>query len=113
MERIGLLAYRLRLPQELNGIHDTFYVSISKECWKPTTSTFTLEEIQVDSKLNFVEELVEILEREIKKLKRSRIPIVKGEISFKGDRLISDCVDRRFSLQTAQMSNKAFRHVRS
>ncbi|GJS15586.1 reverse transcriptase domain-containing protein [Tanacetum coccineum] len=76
-ERIGPVAYRLRLPQELNGVHDTFHVSNLKKCLADPTLQIPLEEIQVDAKLNFMEEPVEILEREIKKLKRSRIPIVK------------------------------------
>nr|GEY52052.1 putative reverse transcriptase domain-containing protein [Tanacetum cinerariifolium] len=76
-ERIGLVAYILRLPQELNDAHDTFYVSNLKKCLADQTLHVSLEDIQVDAKLNFVEEPVEILEREFKKLKRSRIPIVK------------------------------------
>ncbi|GKD19580.1 putative reverse transcriptase domain-containing protein [Tanacetum coccineum] len=76
-ERIGPVAYRLRLPQELINVHDTFHVSNLKKCLADPTLHVPLEEIQVDAKLNFVEEPVEILEREIKKLKRSRIPIVK------------------------------------
>nr|GFC18474.1 hypothetical protein [Tanacetum cinerariifolium] len=76
-KRIDSVAYRLRLPQELNGVHDTFHVSNLKKCLADPTLQIPLEEIQVDAKLNFVEEPVEILEREIKKLKRSRIPIVK------------------------------------
>ncbi|GKC51324.1 putative reverse transcriptase domain-containing protein [Tanacetum coccineum] len=76
-ERIGLVAYRLRLPQELSSVHDTFHVSNLKKCLADLTLHVPIEEIQVDDKLNFVEEPVEILEHEIKKLKRSRIPIVK------------------------------------
>ncbi|GKA04229.1 putative reverse transcriptase domain-containing protein [Tanacetum coccineum] len=76
-ERIGPVAYQLRLPQELSSVHDTFHVSNLKKCLADPTLHVPLEEIQVDAKLNFVEEPVEILEREIKKLKRSRIPIVK------------------------------------
>ncbi|GKE05665.1 hypothetical protein Tco_1397683, partial [Tanacetum coccineum] len=76
-ERIGLVAYRLRLPQELNDVHDTFHVSNLKKCLVDPTLHVPLKEIQVDAKLNFVEEPMEILEREFKKLKRSRIPIVK------------------------------------
>ncbi|GJT44269.1 putative reverse transcriptase domain-containing protein [Tanacetum coccineum] len=76
-ERIDLVAYRLRLPEELNGVHDTFYVSNLKKCLVDQILHVPLEEIQVDAKLNFVEEPVEILEREFNKLKRSRIPIVK------------------------------------
>nr|GEX01090.1 putative reverse transcriptase domain-containing protein [Tanacetum cinerariifolium] len=76
-ERIGPVAYRLRLPQELNGVHDTFHVSNLKKCLADPTLRVSLEEIQVDDKLNFVEEPLEILKREFKKLKRSRITIVK------------------------------------
>ncbi|GKD38785.1 hypothetical protein Tco_1258992, partial [Tanacetum coccineum] len=64
IERIGLVSYRLRLPEELNGIHDTFYVSNIKKCLADLTLHVALEEIQVDAKLNFVEEPVEILEKE-------------------------------------------------
>ncbi|GJW20471.1 putative reverse transcriptase domain-containing protein [Tanacetum coccineum] len=74
-KRKGKLAPRL--PQELNNVHDTFHVSNLKKCLADPTLHVPLEEIQVDAKLNFVEEPVEILERKIKKLKRSRIPIVK------------------------------------
>ncbi|GJV93574.1 putative reverse transcriptase domain-containing protein [Tanacetum coccineum] len=76
-EMIGPLAYRLRLLKELNGVHDTFHVLNLKKCLADSTLQIPLDEIQVDAKLNFVEEPVEILEREFKKLKRSRIAIVK------------------------------------
>ncbi|GJV29433.1 retrotransposon protein, putative, ty3-gypsy subclass [Tanacetum coccineum] len=76
-ERIGPVAYSLRLPEELNGVHDMFHVSNIKKCLADPTLQVPLDEIQVDAKLNFVEELVEILEQEFKKLKRSRISIVK------------------------------------
>ncbi|GKC85845.1 hypothetical protein Tco_1141562 [Tanacetum coccineum] len=76
-EIIGLVAYRLRLPQELNDVHDTFHVSNLKKCLADQTVNVPLEEIQVYAKLNFVEKPVEILEREFKKLKQSRIPIAK------------------------------------
>ena len=76
-ERIGKVAYRLRLPNELSAVHDTFHVSNLKKCLADPTLQVPLDEIRVDEKLNFVEEPVEILEREVKKLKRSRIAIVK------------------------------------
>ncbi|GKA32482.1 hypothetical protein Tco_0718849 [Tanacetum coccineum] len=76
-EKIGPVAYRLRLPEELNGVHDTFHVSNLKNCLADPTLQIPLDEIQVDAKLNFVEEPMEILEREFKKLKRSKIAIVK------------------------------------
>ncbi|GJZ86709.1 putative reverse transcriptase domain-containing protein [Tanacetum coccineum] len=77
IEKVGPVAYRLDLPEELNGVHDMFYVSNLKKCLADPTLQVPLDEIQVDAKLNFVEEPVEILEREFKKLKRSRIAIVK------------------------------------
>nr|GEU99842.1 putative reverse transcriptase domain-containing protein [Tanacetum cinerariifolium] len=76
-KRIGPVAYRLRLPEELKGVHDTFYVLNLKKCLADPTLQIPLDEIQVDAKLNFMEEPVEILKREFKKLKRSRIFIVK------------------------------------
>ncbi|GJZ97801.1 putative reverse transcriptase domain-containing protein, partial [Tanacetum coccineum] len=75
--KVGPVAYRLDLPEELNGVHDMFHVSNLKKCFADTTLQVPLDEIRVDAKLNFVEEPVEILEREFKKLKRSRIVIVK------------------------------------
>ncbi|GJV71910.1 putative reverse transcriptase domain-containing protein [Tanacetum coccineum] len=77
IEKVGHVAYRLDLPEELNGVHDTFHVSNLKKCLADPTLQVPLDEIRVDAKLNFVEEPVEILEREFKKLKRSRIAIVK------------------------------------
>ncbi|GJX85412.1 putative reverse transcriptase domain-containing protein [Tanacetum coccineum] len=77
IEKVGHVAYRLDLPEELNGVHDTFHVSNLKKCLANPTLKVPLDEIRVDAKLNYVEEPVEILEREFKKLKRSRIAIVK------------------------------------
>ncbi|GJU98391.1 hypothetical protein Tco_1327662 [Tanacetum coccineum] len=65
------------LPEELNGVHDTFHVSNLKKCLDDPTLKVPLDEIRVDAKLNFMEEPMEILEREFKKLKRSMIAIVK------------------------------------
>ncbi|GJV74817.1 putative reverse transcriptase domain-containing protein [Tanacetum coccineum] len=77
IEKVGPVAYRLDLIEELNGVQDTFYVSNLKKCLANPTLQVPLDEIRVDAKLNFVEEPVEILERVFKKLKRSRIAIVK------------------------------------
>ncbi|GJW47897.1 putative reverse transcriptase domain-containing protein [Tanacetum coccineum] len=76
---VHLLSYVivLYIPEELNGVHDTFHVSNLKKCLADPTLQVPLDDIRVDAKLNFVEDPVEILEREFKKLKRSRIAIVK------------------------------------
>ncbi|GKA08157.1 putative reverse transcriptase domain-containing protein [Tanacetum coccineum] len=77
IERIGPVAYRLELPEKLRGIHNTFHVSNLKKCLADENLVIPLEEIQLDDKLHFIEEPVEIMDREVKQLKQSRIPIVK------------------------------------
>nr|GEW32674.1 hypothetical protein [Tanacetum cinerariifolium] len=77
IKKVGLVAYRLHLHEELNGVHDTFHVSNLKKCLSDLTLQVPLDEIRVNAKLNFIKEPVEILEREFKKLKQSRIAIVK------------------------------------
>ncbi|GJU43916.1 hypothetical protein Tco_1201182 [Tanacetum coccineum] len=62
IEKVGPVAYQLDLPEELNGVHDTFHVSNLKKCLADPTLQVPLDEIRVDDKLNFVEEPVEILE---------------------------------------------------
>ncbi|GJZ11703.1 hypothetical protein Tco_0546462 [Tanacetum coccineum] len=73
----SLLAYKLELPEELSSIHNTFHVSNLKKCLSDESLIIPMKELQLDDKLNFVEEPVEVMDREIKQLKRSRIPIVK------------------------------------
>ncbi|GJW48899.1 reverse transcriptase domain-containing protein [Tanacetum coccineum] len=77
VECVGPVAYRLRLPQELSCIHDTFHVSNLKKCLAESDVQVPLEEIEIDENLRFVEEPIEIVERDVKKLKRRRIPLVK------------------------------------
>ncbi|GKB26528.1 putative reverse transcriptase domain-containing protein [Tanacetum coccineum] len=77
IDRIGPVAYKLELPDELRGIHNTFHVSNLKKCLADENLIIPLEEIQLDDKLHFIEEPVEIMDREVKQLKISRIPIVK------------------------------------
>nr|GEX16604.1 putative reverse transcriptase domain-containing protein [Tanacetum cinerariifolium] len=68
---------RLELPQELSRVHHTFHVSNLKKSYADDPLVMLLEGIYVDDRLQFVEELVEIMEREIKILKQRRIPLVK------------------------------------
>ncbi|GKF35267.1 hypothetical protein Tco_0108467, partial [Tanacetum coccineum] len=70
-------AYRLRLPKELSSVHNTFHVSNLKKCLADVDLYVPLDEIKVDKSLRFVEEPLEIIDREVKTLKRSKIPIVK------------------------------------
>nr|GFB15546.1 putative reverse transcriptase domain-containing protein [Tanacetum cinerariifolium] len=77
LAKVGDIAYRLELPQELSRVHHTFHVSNLKKCYADKPLAMLLERIHVDDKLQFVEEPVEIIEWEIKRLKQSRIPLVK------------------------------------
>nr|GEW01694.1 putative reverse transcriptase domain-containing protein [Tanacetum cinerariifolium] len=77
IERIGLVAYKLELPEKLRGIHNTFHVSNLNKCLTDENFVIPLEEIQLDEKFHFIEEPVEIMDREVKQLKQSRILIVK------------------------------------
>ncbi|GKE65980.1 putative reverse transcriptase domain-containing protein [Tanacetum coccineum] len=69
--------YTLELPEELKGIHSTFHVSNLKKCLAEGDVIVPMEEIQLDNKLHMIEEPVEIVDKEVKRLKQSRIPIVK------------------------------------
>ncbi|GJZ83080.1 putative reverse transcriptase domain-containing protein [Tanacetum coccineum] len=77
LKKVGAVAYKLELPQELSRVHNTFHVSNLKKCYSDDPLVVPLEGLQVDDKLHFVEEPVEIMDREVKQLRRSRVPIVK------------------------------------
>ncbi|GJZ27680.1 putative reverse transcriptase domain-containing protein [Tanacetum coccineum] len=77
LEKVGSVAYKLELPQELSRVHNTFHVSNLKKCYSDEPLAVPLEGLHVDDKLRFVEEPIEIMDREVKRLKQSRIPIVK------------------------------------
>ncbi|GJY02602.1 hypothetical protein Tco_0360754 [Tanacetum coccineum] len=77
LERIGPVAYRLRLPEKLSGVHDTFHVSNLKKCFADASLHVPLDDINIDKTLCFVEEPVEIMDRKVKSLKRSKIALVK------------------------------------
>lgn len=77
LARVGPVAYKLELSEELQGIHNTFHVSNLKKCLSDESLIIPLEELRIDDKLHFIEEPIEIMDREVKQLKQSRIPIVK------------------------------------
>nr|GEY23009.1 putative reverse transcriptase domain-containing protein [Tanacetum cinerariifolium] len=76
LERIGPVAYKLELPEELRNVHNTFHVSNLNKCLSDESFVILMKELRVDDKLNFVEEPVEVMDR-VKQLKQSGIPIVK------------------------------------
>ncbi|GKF91540.1 hypothetical protein Tco_0275241, partial [Tanacetum coccineum] len=78
IERVGEVAYKLELPEELSRVHNTFHISnLKKKCHVDEPLAVPLDGLHLDDKLYFVEEPVEIVGREVKRLKRSRIPLVK------------------------------------
>ncbi|GJU50934.1 putative reverse transcriptase domain-containing protein [Tanacetum coccineum] len=77
MLKAGTVAYRLKLLEQLSQVHNTFHVSYLKKCLSDETLVIPFDKIQIDDKLYFVKETVEIIDREVKPLKQSRIPIIK------------------------------------
>ncbi|GJY01865.1 putative reverse transcriptase domain-containing protein, partial [Tanacetum coccineum] len=77
LAKVGTLAYQLELLEQLSRVHSTFHVSNLKKCFIDKPLAILLDEIQIDDKINFIEEPVEIMDREVKRLKQRRIPIVK------------------------------------
>ncbi|GKD62446.1 hypothetical protein Tco_1299955, partial [Tanacetum coccineum] len=93
--RVGLVAYMLELPEELKGIHSTFHVSNLKKCLAEGDVVVPTKEIQLDDKLHMIEELVEIVDREVKRLNQSQIPIVKVRWnSQRGPEFTWECEDQ-------------------
>ncbi|GKD47673.1 putative reverse transcriptase domain-containing protein [Tanacetum coccineum] len=74
---VSPVAYTLKLPEELSNVHNTFHVSNLNKCLSDESLIIPKKELQLDDKLNFVEEPIEIIDREVKQLRQSRIPIVK------------------------------------
>ncbi|GJX63283.1 putative reverse transcriptase domain-containing protein [Tanacetum coccineum] len=77
LAKVGTIAYRLKLPKQLSRVHSTFHVSNLKKCLSDESLLIPLDEIHIDDKLHFLEEPMEIMDREVKRLKQSRILIVK------------------------------------
>nr|GEV33756.1 putative reverse transcriptase domain-containing protein [Tanacetum cinerariifolium] len=83
LAKVGTVAYRLELPEQLSRVHSTFHVSKLKKYVADEPLAIPLDEIQVDDKLNFIEEPVEIMDREVKRLKHSRISIIKVRWNYR------------------------------
>ncbi|GJY96424.1 retrovirus-related pol polyprotein from transposon TNT 1-94 [Tanacetum coccineum] len=80
LDRVGPVAYKLELPEELSNVYNTFHVSNLKKCLSDESLIIPIKELQLDDKLNFVEKPIEIIDREVKQLKQSCIPIVKEKV---------------------------------
>ncbi|GJY98788.1 hypothetical protein Tco_0516218 [Tanacetum coccineum] len=82
LEKVGAIAYKLELPEELSRVHNIFHVSNLKKCYADEPLVVSLDGLHFDDKLHFFEEPVEIMDRKVKQLKRSRIPITKVQWNF-------------------------------
>ncbi|GKE85626.1 hypothetical protein Tco_1559368, partial [Tanacetum coccineum] len=83
LEKVGAVTYKLEIPQELSMVHNTFHVSSLKKCYADEPLAFLLDGLHIDDKLHLVEEPVEIIDHEVKRLKQSRIPIIKVQWNSK------------------------------
>ena len=77
IERVGPLAYKIALPPELSQIHNMFHVSMLRRYRSDPMHVLRESEMEITEKLTYVEEPIEILGREIKKLRRKEIPMVR------------------------------------
>nr|GEV90716.1 putative reverse transcriptase domain-containing protein [Tanacetum cinerariifolium] len=81
LEKVGSIAYKLELPQEPSMVHNIFYVSNLKKCYADEPLAVLLDGLHIDDKVYFMEEPVEIMDQEVKRLKQIRILIIKGKIT--------------------------------
>ncbi|GKA88298.1 hypothetical protein Tco_0810062 [Tanacetum coccineum] len=77
LAKVEAIAYKLELPQELSKVHNTSHVFNLKKCYADKPLAVLLDGLHIDVKLHFVEEQVEVIDREVKRLKQIRIPSVK------------------------------------
>ncbi|GJV22199.1 putative reverse transcriptase domain-containing protein [Tanacetum coccineum] len=82
LAKVGIVAYRLELPQQLSRVHSMFYVSNLKKCLSDEPLTVLLDEIHIDDKLRFVKEPMEIMDREVKRLKKAVSPSSKFDATL-------------------------------
>ncbi|KAD3336983.1 hypothetical protein E3N88_32503 [Mikania micrantha] len=75
--RVGKVAYRLDLPEELNGIHPTFHVSHLRKCLAEEQAHVPLDDIEVDDRLNYIEEPVDIVDTKEKQLRNKTVRQVR------------------------------------
>nr|GEW29527.1 hypothetical protein [Tanacetum cinerariifolium] len=95
LAKVGTVAYRLEHPEQLSRVHSTFHVSNLKKCLFDEPLEISLDEIHIDEKLRFIEEPLEIMDREVKWLKQSRIPIIKIQWNSKrGPEFTWECEDQ-------------------
>ncbi|GKF05891.1 putative reverse transcriptase domain-containing protein [Tanacetum coccineum] len=108
LAKVGTVVYRLELLEQLIRVHSTFHVSNLKKCLSDETLVIPLDEIQINDKLHFVEEPIEMTDHEVKRLKQSRIPIVQARWSSRrGPKFTWECEDQ-FQKKYPHLFSKSF-----
>ncbi|GKE73700.1 hypothetical protein Tco_1535741, partial [Tanacetum coccineum] len=102
LKKVESVAYKLELPHELSRVHNTFHISNLKKCYSDDPLVVPLEGLQVDDKLYFVEEPVEIMDREVKQLRRSRERIERTKRSKNSQKPTRNERDKKKSEETAK-----------
>ncbi|GJX97958.1 putative reverse transcriptase domain-containing protein [Tanacetum coccineum] len=103
LEKVGAIAYKLELTQELSRVHNTLHVSNLKKCYADEPLAVLLDGLHIDDKFHFVEEPVKIIDHEVKRLKQSLIPIIKVRWNSRRD--------PEFTWEREDQFQKKYRHL--
>ncbi|GJZ65931.1 hypothetical protein Tco_0622627 [Tanacetum coccineum] len=105
-KRFGPVAYKLELPEELSKVHSTFHVSNLRKCISDETLIIPMKELWLDDKLNFVEKPIEIMDQEVKQLKRSRLQVQQKEngIFISQDKYVAEIL-KKFDFATVKTAS--------
>ena len=76
-ERVGKMAYQVKLPERLVGVHDVFHVSHLRKCLAEVVEPSQLEEVEVEREASIRHISMKIVERDIKRLRNKEVPLVK------------------------------------
>ncbi|GKC99460.1 hypothetical protein Tco_1169735 [Tanacetum coccineum] len=95
LEKVGSVVYKLELPGELSRVHNTFHVSNLKKCYADEPIAIPFYRLHFDDKLQFIKEPVKIMDREVKRFKKSHIPIIKVRWNYmRGPEFTWECEDQ-------------------
>ncbi|KAD3336352.1 hypothetical protein E3N88_31871 [Mikania micrantha] len=85
LKRIGPVAYQLELPVEMAEVHDVFHVSNLRKCLANESLIMPLQDVEVNEKLKFIEQPLQIEDRREKRLKRKKLVLVKVKWNSRRD----------------------------
>lgn len=76
--RVCKVVFRLELPEELNQVHNTFHISYLRKCLVDESTMVSLEDIQVDHRMNYMQKPILILDKKTKTLQNKVVDLVKA-----------------------------------